>query len=157
MIIEVLTTADPRAKPSEMRAVIEKDKCGPAERGAFEIICREAASSDLCTAAVQRSEERPNIMGGRFVLTIKDFGTGRELYKSQFVVQVLSEAEKALLVHNSTTFQKGSIRVLIALAAFSRQKLWTHSFGYFASLPAVCEKVNARCVHSALEILAYKV
>lgn len=64
-------------------------------------------------------------MGGRFVLSIKNVGTGEETCKARFVVQGHTDAEKELLVHNSTTLQKSSIRSLIAIATISGMRLWT--------------------------------
>lgn len=99
-----------------MQDAKRKELSGLAERGTFEIVCREG---------IEKGAQRPNIMGGRFVLSIKNFGTGKETYKARFVVQGHTDAEKDLLVHNSTTLQKSSIRSLIAIAAISGMRLWT--------------------------------
>ena len=43
-----------------------------------------------------------NVLGGRFVLAIKNVGTDGELFRARFVVHVHTDAEKNILVHNST-------------------------------------------------------
>ena len=53
-----------------MREVIKKEMRGLAERRKFETVCKEE---------VLKQDERPNIMGGRFVLAIKNVGTGEEV------------------------------------------------------------------------------
>lgn len=116
MITEIVTRSDPRAKTEEMRVEIENEMRGLAERGTFKIISRE----DL-----EKIGKTPNVMGGRFVLAIKNVGTGKEVCKARYVVQGHTDLDKSLLVHNTTTLQKSSIRMLIALAAISGFRLWT--------------------------------
>lgn len=97
-----------------MRTAIQEEIRGISERGTFEIVCREE---------LKGRKKKPNIMGGRFVLAIKNIGNSKEDCKARFVVQGHTDVEKALLVHNSTTMQKGTICSLIALAAISGFRL----------------------------------
>jgi hypothetical protein len=61
--------------------------------------------------------ENPNIMGGRFVLTIKDSGTSKEIYKARNVVQGFRDKKKPSLVHDASTSKQQSTKLLIGLAA----------------------------------------
>lgn len=53
------------------------------------------------------------------------YGTDEKTCKARFVVQGHTDAEKSLLVHNSTTLQEGSIRTLISIAVILGMRLWT--------------------------------
>lgn len=57
------------------------------------------------------------ILGGRFVLALRNAGTSKELCKARFVVQGSTDYEKNLLVHSSTNVRQRSIRMLIGIAA----------------------------------------
>jgi hypothetical protein len=58
-----------------------------------------------------------NIMGGRFVLTIKDSGTSKEIYKARYVVQGFRDKKKNSLIHDASTQKQQSTKLLIGLAA----------------------------------------
>lgn len=79
----------------------------------YEIVCKE----DVPPGA--------NVLGGRFVLAIKNADTSDEVYKARFVVQGHTVIEKNLLVHNSTNLRQGSVRVLVAFAAIFGFRLWS--------------------------------
>lgn len=72
------------------------------EKEAFEIVFKEDVPKDA------------NILGGSFVLAVKEVGTNKELFKARFVVQGHTDSEKNLLVHTSTNIRQESIRILIA-------------------------------------------
>jgi Reverse transcriptase (RNA-dependent DNA polymerase) len=61
--------------------------------------------------------ENPNIMGGRFVLTMKDSGTSKEIYKARYVFQGFRDKKKTSLVHDASTSKQQSTKLLIGLAA----------------------------------------
>ena len=46
-----------------------------------------------------------NIIGGHFVLTIKDSGMNKEVYKARYVVQGYTDKLKYYLVHDNPTAQ----------------------------------------------------
>jgi hypothetical protein len=41
-----------------------------------------------------------NVLNGRFVVTIKDVGTEKEIYKARYVVQGHRDKEKTSMVHH---------------------------------------------------------
>lgn len=65
------------------------------------------------------------ILGGRFVLTIKNVNTYEEVYKARFVVKRHTDIEKNLLVHNNTNLPQSLVRVLVAAAAVFGFWLWS--------------------------------
>jgi hypothetical protein len=69
-------------------------------------------------------QENPNIMGGRFVLTIKDSGTSKEIYKARYVVQVFRDKKENSLVHDAHTSKQQSTKLLIGLAAIFGNRIF---------------------------------
>jgi Reverse transcriptase (RNA-dependent DNA polymerase) len=75
-----------------------------------------------------RSEmtDNANLLNGRYVITIKDIGTERELYKARFVVQGHRDKQKTSMVHQNTTAKQQSTRLLTGLAAIFGFRICTH-------------------------------
>jgi Reverse transcriptase (RNA-dependent DNA polymerase) len=93
---------------------------------------------DNGTWAVTVSSEVPtgaNVLNGRFVVTIKDVDTEREIYKARYVVQCHRDKEKTSMVHHNTTARQQSTRLLIGLAAIFGFRVCTHDVqqAYFQS------------------------
>lgn len=76
---------------------------------------------------VLRTDVPPNanVLGGCFVLSIKNIGTGEEVYKARYVVQGHTDREKNILVHNSTNLRQSSIKSLTAIAAIFGFRVWS--------------------------------
>ena len=66
-----------------------------------------------------------NILGGRFVLSIKNKNTKEEVAKARFVVQVHRDKDKTQLVHTSTNLRHHSVRLLTALSAVFGFCIWS--------------------------------
>ena len=113
MMTEVLSPADSRGRSGDFDEAIANELRGLTERGVYEIVCKEEVPPGA------------NILGGRFVLAIKEKGTEDEKYKAHFVVQGHTDTEKNILVHNTTTLKQSSVRMLVAIAAIFGFKLWS--------------------------------
>jgi hypothetical protein len=70
--------------------------------------------------------QEQKIMGGRFVLSIKDVGTPREVYKARYVVQGFRDRDKTYLVHQPMTARQQSTKLLGAMAAIFGFRIFTH-------------------------------
>jgi Reverse transcriptase (RNA-dependent DNA polymerase) len=84
---------------------------------------------DKSTWAVTLSSEVPTsayILNGRFVVTIKDVGTEKEIYKARYVVKGHRDKEKTSMVHHNTTARQQSTRLLVGLAAIFGFRVCTH-------------------------------
>ena len=78
---------------------------------------------------MMREEELPNdvnVLGGRFVLAIKDAESDSPVFKARFVVKGHLDREKESLVHDSNNMKQYSIRLVTALAAIFGFRIWSH-------------------------------
>lgn len=110
---EVLTPRDTRDASFLFDDAKAQDISGLMSRGTFRVVPRSSLPPDA------------NIMGGRFVLAVKNKGLPNELLKARYVVQGHTDREKNILVHASTTARQHSTRLLVALAATMKLRMWT--------------------------------
>ena len=112
-ITEIIEKGDPRYGNTKMKDAIRKEIEGLLERGTFKIVVREEIPNN------------PNILGGRFVLAVKNPSTKEEVYKARFVVQGHRDRDKAILVHASPNLRQESVRLLFAIASIMGFSVWT--------------------------------
>ena len=100
---EVIQYSDPRAdkfveaKKKKIQSLID--------RKTWRVVLKRDVSVDA------------NVLGGRFVLAIKDEGTQNEVWKAIFVVQGYRDKPKTSRVHNNPNVKTHSVRLLIGLAS----------------------------------------
>lgn len=87
--------------------------CGLFARKAFKVVRRNDIEDDA------------NVLGGRFVLAIKNMETDEPTYKARFVVQGHNDCEKNLLVHSANTIRQHSVRLLVALSEIFNFTIWS--------------------------------
>jgi hypothetical protein len=110
-ISEIIKDGDPRipmfaeAKTKEIQGLLD--------RGTFEIVEKGMIPDGA------------NILGGRFVLALKDEGTEQEIWKARFVVQGYRDKMKTSLVHDAATSKQYSSRILVGLAAIFGFRLFS--------------------------------
>lgn len=114
LITEVLTPRDVRGDSSEFTAAKKREIEGLISRGTWKLVLRDDVPKNA------------NILGGRFVLTIKDAETDKPIFKAIYVVQGHRDKEKNFLVHDAQTMRQSSIRMVIALAAVFEFPIWSH-------------------------------
>lgn len=110
--IEIMKASDPRTKSKECQDAIENEISGLLYRGAFKYMDRKALPRDA------------NILGGRFVLSLKQLHTYEERYKARFVVQVHKYKEKEFIIHISKTVRHRNIKILLSIAVIYKLKVW---------------------------------
>ena len=102
---EILNKSDPRYTcPSSLNAIKQEIE-GLLARNAFEF------------TKLDKIPKNANILGGRFILAIKQPGTTNERYKARFVVQGHKDREKEYIVHTSRTIRHKNIRIMLTITA----------------------------------------
>jgi hypothetical protein len=99
-VSEMITKSDPRYRSPEVQAAMKREIEGIVEKRTWAMTVRSEMPANA------------NLLGSRFVITIKDIGTDRELYKARYVVQGHRDKEKTSMVHHSTTAKQQSTRLL---------------------------------------------
>ena len=66
-----------------------------------------------------------SILGGRFVIAIKEESTGKEIWKARFVVQGYRNKLKNSLVHNTCTTSRHNTRLLVGLVSIFGFRLYS--------------------------------
>lgn len=112
-LTEIIAPRDPRADSPGMTQAKKNEIRGLLERGTFRVILREEVPRDA------------NVLPGRFVLAIKSTEDGQVKFKARYVIGGHRDRMKAYMVHNATTLQPQSIRLLLALAAIHDFDIWT--------------------------------
>ena len=124
-VTEVLDMNDPRKDDPRFEEARAIELAGLAEKGAFELVIKE----DIA--------EGSNVLGGRFVLSIKNMNTDKEIYKARFVVQGHKDLDKNYLVYSSSNLKQSSIRIILSIASLFRFHVWsqdiTHAYLQSAS------------------------
>jgi hypothetical protein len=88
-IAEIIKQGDPRAMKFEEAK--RKEIQGLIDRGTWKVVLKEDVADNA------------NVLGGRFVLAIKDEGTEKEVWKDRFVVHGYRDHLKPSLVHDTAT------------------------------------------------------
>lgn len=114
LLTELLKPNDPRGYSPEFVAAKKKEMDGLLRRGTWKVVLRDEVPSGA------------NILGGRFVMSIKDTETDEPVYKARYVVQGHRGKEKNTLVHDAQTMRQSSISMVAALAAVFGFRLWSH-------------------------------
>lgn len=65
------------------------------------------------------------MLGGQFVLAIKNVGTKEETHKTIFIAQGHTDAQKNMIFHNSSNVKRQRRRFITALATIYGLKIWT--------------------------------
>lgn len=116
MLTEFLRPADQLSEYSQFEDARDKKLCGLLRREAFQVKCKEETLDDA------------NVLGGRFVLSIKDLESYAPLFKECFVVPHHTDMEKNMLKNSATNGKQVAVRMLVAMATIFGYRIWTQDF-----------------------------
>lgn len=111
---KVIEATDERAKSEPFKKAMRAEVTGLEKRKTWNVVQKESLPP------------RPNILGGRFALTLKIFGTTNELPKARYVAQGHRDLDKQFMVHNITTLRQSSTRIIVSVAAIKNFRLFSH-------------------------------
>ena len=98
-ITEVIHTSDPRA--TQFNSAKKKEIEGIIKHGTWKIVMRDEVPKNV------------NILGGRFVLAIKNSKSDKEVWKASYVVQGHKDKLKTSLVHDVSAARQFSVNILL--------------------------------------------
>jgi len=110
-LTEIIEKGDPRQKFFAEPKQIELQ--GLIDRDTWEIVSRS------------KIPKGANVMGARFVLTIKDEGTENERWKARLVVQGFNDNMKSCIVHDIPILRHFSVKIIVAVAALMGFRLFS--------------------------------
>lgn len=114
LITEVLKQNDMRIQAAPFCASAQREVDGLLARGAM-------------TVAKKRSRPKgANVVGGRFVHTLKHVGSPKEQRKSRYVAQGHKDRDKLFLVHNLTTLRERFTKIVMSTSAVRGLRLFAH-------------------------------
>lgn len=67
-----------------------------------------------------------NVLDGRFIYTIKNYGTPSEMAKVRYVAQGYGDQEKPHMVHETSSLRASSTRPILSVAACLQFRVWSH-------------------------------
>eukprot|EP00171_Calliarthron_tuberculosum_P003361 IDg3361t1 len=96
-----------------------------------------------------------NIIGGRFVCEIKNFGTEKAKAKARYIGQGFGDEMKSFIVHNSPHLRQSSLKVLVSMAAVMKYRIASLDFiqAYLQSLYSISRKIYVKPKLEDLELL----
>ena len=113
-LTENLHPNDPRCYSKRFIEAMYKEVNGLEERETWKVVKRSAIPKGA------------NVIGGRFVLSLKNAKTHEEKAKARYVAGGHRDKDKFQLVHISTTIRQSSTKIIVSMAASYHFKAWSH-------------------------------
>ena len=113
-LTEVVDPSDPRSKSDAFRSAMKDEVKGLEHCGVWVKIPKARLPKDA------------NMLGGRFVLTLKRAGTEHETHKARFVAQGFSDRDKDYIIQNITSLRQSSVRMIVSFAATRGYRIFSH-------------------------------
>lgn len=98
-------------------------------------------------------------MDGRFILSLKNYGTPNEKAKVKFVARRLDDRDKSFIVHDTSVLRLSSIRLVISSAGYIGFLIFSHEFrqAYLQSKERLMGKIFIRVKSEDKIIIGMKV
>lgn len=114
LITEVLKETNVRIQSEPFRASTQREVYGLLGRGTMKVVKKQSLP------------EGANIVGGRFVHTLKHVGSPNEQPKSRYVAHGHKDRDKRFVVHNLSTLRQRSTKVVVSTSAVLGYRLFAH-------------------------------
>eukprot|EP00170_Pyropia_yezoensis_P001479 contig_6504_g1483 len=114
LITEVFKESDVRIQSEPFRASTQWEVDGLLGRGAMKVVKKRSLPKGA------------NVVGGRFVHTLKHAGSPEERPKSRYVAQGHKDRDKRFVVHNLSTLRQRSTKMVVSTSAVCGFRLFAH-------------------------------
>lgn len=111
-LVRILSSDDPRINQPDFVKAKQAEIDGLQKRGTWERVKESSISHDA------------NIVGGRFIHTLKNFQTPEEMAKVRYVAQGFADFMKHMLAHDVTALRPASIRLILSIASILGLRLF---------------------------------
>lgn len=105
LLVNLVPHSDPRANSSRFDESKKSEVEGLQRRQVWTVVSGDTLPADA------------NIIGVRFNLTLKNYGTEREKVKARFMGQGYKDDMKDFIVHSTPTLRQSSTRIILSAAA----------------------------------------
>lgn len=113
-LVKVLQSNDPRTLQADFIEAKKKEVDGLQKRGTW---------TKVHKSNIPRNA---NIVGGRFINTLKNYKSPDEIAKVRYVAQGFADFLKSMLAHDVTSLRPTSIRLILCIAAVLLLRLFLH-------------------------------
>lgn len=113
-LVKILQTNDPRTREPDFVKAKQAEVDGLHKRGTW--------------VKVEKSKipKGSNVVGGRFIHTLKNHLTPEECAKVRYVAQGFADQLKKMLAHDVTALRPASIRLILSIASILSLRLFLH-------------------------------
>lgn len=113
-VVEIIENTDPQSEAEDFIEAKKIEIEGMKKRDTWTVVSHEVVPTNA------------NILGGRFVLTLKNFSTPNEKAEARFVAHGYCDQVKNEIIHDSSTIRPSSIRIILSTAANLSFNLFSH-------------------------------
>lgn len=113
-VVRLLTPSEPRAQEPDFDTAKRIEVDGLIKRKIWRIVNSDDIPNDA------------NVVGGRFILSLKNVGTPDEAAKVRYIAQGYADAEKPFLVHDVSALRPTSIRFILSISSIMGLRLFLH-------------------------------
>lgn len=113
-VVKVIGPDDPRGKKDDFEKAKKVEVEGLTKRKIWKVVHKDNVPSEAV------------VLGGRFFMTLKNFGTPNEMAKVRYIAQGYNDPDKPFIVHDTSTLRASSIRWILSAASIHKFRIFSH-------------------------------
>lgn len=145
-VVKIVKPEDPRSREQDFVDAKRNEAHGLMSRKIWNIVSHDKILEDSL------------VLGGRFVLTLKNVGTPEEKAKARYIAQGYCDGDKSYVVHDISTIRASSIRLILSVSAVMGFRLFSHDVtqAYLQSKYELTRKIYVQPKEKDLDIFGLK-